>query len=294
MARLFERIIIVDWSAASTPGPSRPAPDRCWLAWGSARRSPPPEYFRTRREAERRIAALAGAADGAVLIGFDFPFGYPAGSSLGGGPGFAARLAGLIEDGATGDNNRFAVAARLNTEIGSPPGPFWGCPPARATAALTVTKPSFAGRPFAERRLAEQWLRPRQIMTTWQLLGRGAVGGQILLGLPALHRLASSPVFGSRVAIWPFQTGWDADLAGIVIAEIWPSLCDHAAQPFPVKDARQVAATRDWALAADGAGRLRAALARPQSLSARDAAICESEEGWIVGAEQALAAGKLA
>ena len=292
--RLFDLVIIVDWSAASTPGPPRPSADRCWIAWGRAEIRPPPEYFRTRRATEQRIAALLAANDGPALVGFDFPFGYPHGSGLGGGPKLAARLARLIEDRADGSNNRFAVAAELNREIGAPPGPFWGCPARLASPELTARKPNLTGRPFRERRRAEQFLQQRQIMTTWQLLGRGAVGGQVLLGLPALHRLSQHPKFGRQARIWPFQTGWDQGLEGTVLAEIWPSLCDHPPQPYPIKDARQVAATRDWVLRADAAGELREAFAAPTHLNAAEIDICQHEEGWIVGAELALARGKLA
>ncbi|HYM30859.1 MAG TPA: hypothetical protein VEU47_06155 [Candidatus Cybelea sp.] len=286
MARcLFDRVIVVDWSAASRPGPERESHDRCWLAWGGPRTSSKPLYFRTRADAERRIAALIGDTQGNVLVGFDFPFGYPIGSKLGGGRALAAKLHGLIEDAPDGRNNRFEVAARLNIELGAPPGPFWGCTYGNASAALRPTKPAYDGRAFAERRIADGTLRHRQIMPVWQLLGRGAVGGQMLLGLPAVHRLLQR--FGARARVWPFETGWDDDLEGIVIAEMWPSLNDHDRQRHPIKDARQVSATRDWLLKSDGSGELRRHLARPDALTAAQLEVCQTEEGWIVGAEAA-------
>jgi hypothetical protein len=229
-----------------------------------------------------------------VLVGFDFPFGYPAGSGLGGGRRLAERLAGLIEDAADGSNNRFAVAARLNAELGRLPGPFWGCPAAAAGEFLRSTRPPYDHQSFAERRLADASLAHRRIMPVWQLLGRGAVGGQMLLGLPMLHRLASHRDFGARARIWPFETGWDDDLSGIVLAEMWPSLNDHRARRHRIKDARQVAATRDWLLRADAEGAIGALLSRPAGLSRAAVRRCEREEGWIVGAAAASGVGYLA
>ena len=293
-ARHFARVIVVDWSAASTLGPARPTHDRCWLAWGDARQRPAPEYFRGRLEAEQRLAALIAECDGPVLVGFDFPFGYPAGAGLGGGRRLAKRLAELIEDAADGSNNRFAVAARLNAELDMTPGPFWGCPSAAASQFLRPTKPSYDNRPFNERRLADGRLAHRKIMPVWQLLGRGAVGGQMLLGLPMLHRLALHPIFGQRVKFWPFETGWDSDLTGVVLAEMWPSLNDHRSQPHLIKDARQVAATRDWLLDADAAARLQTCFAQPDDLTKAALRRCQHEEGWIVGAAVASGVGYLA
>jgi hypothetical protein len=288
----FARIIVVDWSAASTLGPAKPTHDRCWLAWGGPRRGAAPEYFRGRYDAERRIVELIAETDGDVLVGFDFPFGYPHGSGLGGGRALAARLAGLIEDAADGRNNRFAVAARLNAELGAPPGPFWGCPKALASDLLLPTKPTYAGRTFDERRLADSRLVHRQIMPVWQLLGSGAVGGQMLLGLPVVHRLLNHPAYCTRAKVWPFETDWDEDLRGVVFAEMWPSLNDHHRQSHAIKDARQVAASRDWLLAADVSGQLRSYFARPSDLSKTAIRICEREEGWIVGGAAAASLGR--
>ncbi len=272
----------------------QPTHDRCWLAWGEPGHRPAAEYFRGRLDAERRIGDLIAGTGGHVLVGFDFPFGYPAGSGLGGGRRLARRLADLIEDAPDGRNNRFDVAARLNAELGSPPGPFWGCPAAAASPVLRSTKPSYDERTFKERRLADRQLAHRQIMPVWQLLGRGAVGSQMLLGLPMVHRLTAHAAFGDRVRIWPFETGWDDDLSGVVLTEMWPSLNDHKSQPHPIKDARQVSATRDWLLRVDAAGRLQALFARPDGLTRTELRLCQREEGWIVGAAAASGVGHLA
>ncbi len=288
MARLFGLVVVVDWSAAASPGPRRPTGDRCWLAWGTADRRPAAEYFRTRREAERRIAELLPPRTGNALVAWDFPYGYPAGCGLGCGRALARRLAARIEDGADGANNRFAVAAALNRELGAPPGPFWGCPRRQASADLTETKPPFAGRRFGEWRLVDRLLRARgrNIQSAWKLYTTGSVGSQILMGLPTVDRLlghGGQGDFAQRSRIWPFETGWDRSLDGIVHAEMWPSLTDHHRQTHPIKDARQVLASRDWLLDLDSAGRLRSAFARPAWLSDADARVVQAEEGWILG-----------
>jgi hypothetical protein len=288
---LFHVIAIVDWSAAATPGPARPCADRCWIAWGTHEARPGPAYFRTRAAAIAFLGELLARTRGAALVGWDFPHGFPRGSGLGGGRPAAARLAALIEDAADGANNRFDVAARLNWMLGRAPGPFWGCPAHRASLDLSDRRCSFEGRGFAEWRLADDLLRRRGtgIQSVWKLYTRGSVGSQTLLGLPAIHRLLADPALAARSRLWPFETGWDRDLSGIVHAELWPSLADHARQPYPIKDARQVAAARDWALDADAAGRLGARFARPDGLSDAESAACLAEEGWILNAPRDLA-----
>ncbi len=285
MTRLFDLVVAVDWSAAASPGPRRPTGDRCWLAGGTADRRPTAEYVRTRLEAEHRIAELLAAQTGNALIGWDFPYGYPAGSGLGCGRALARHLAARIEDGADGANNRFAVAAALNRELGAPPGPFWGCPRRQAGADLTEKKPPFAGRRFGEWRLVDSLLRARgrNIQSAWKLYTTGSVGSQILMGLPTVDRLICRNNMAARSRIWPFETGWDRSLDGIVHAEMWPSLTDHHRQSHAIKDARQVLASRDWLLDLDAAGRLRPAFARPALLSDADASAVETEEGWILG-----------
>ena len=73
-----------------------------------------------------------------------------------------------------------------------------------------------------ERRIAE--VRAKGAETVWQLADAGCVGSQVLLGLPALHRLIADPRIGSHAAIGPFQGGLRAPKAPVVIAEIYPFL----------------------------------------------------------------------
>jgi hypothetical protein len=288
---LFDLIAIVDWSAAATPGPKRPCADRCWIAWGTPQARPDPLYFRTRTEAVAFLRDLLASAHGSALVAWDFPHGFPKGSGLGGGRDAAARLAALIEDAPDGANNRFEVAAHLNRSLGRAPGPFWGCPAPLASADLSDRRCAFEGRGFAEWRLADALLRRRGtgIQSVWKLYTRGSVGSQTLLGLPAIHSLLTDPALAGRSRIWPFETLWDGDLSGITHAELWPSLADHAREPYPIKDARQVAAARNWALELDAAAELRQWFARPPGLGAPEAAACLGEEGWILNAPRDLA-----
>lgn len=228
------------------------------------------------------------AEPGRALVGFDFAFGYPADARLPAGRALCARLAGLITDAADGANNRFAVAGALNREIqaacgGGFRGPFWGHPPGRRFPHLRPTRP----RPFpaavSDGRLIERRLASRGIQSPWKLFTRAAVGSQTLMGLPTVHRLLTDAALASRARLWPFDTRWDAAIAGdsIVIAELWPSLVDCRRQPYPIKDARQVAAARDWAL--DRPDEVARALACPPGLTAAEERTCRELEGWILG-----------
>jgi len=224
-------------------------------------------------------------------VGFDFAFGYPAEAGLPAGRALCARLAALIRDERDGRNNRFEVAGLLNREIqaalgGGFDGPFWCHPTAHTYPHLTPRRP----RPFPARipdgRLVERRLAARGIQSPWKLYTRGAVGSQSLLGLPAVHRLLTDPALAGRARLWPFETGWDRAIGHdtIVVAELWPSLVDCRDQPHPIRDARQVAAVRDWALDAPEA--FARGLARPPDLTDAEDRTVREAEGWIAGMSQ--------
>jgi precorrin-8X/cobalt-precorrin-8 methylmutase len=108
MPALFDTYVIVDWSAASQPKTGRDSIWICRLGRDRESVSNPP----TRHAAKGMLAdMLAGASERGerVLLGFDFPFGYPAGFAarlgLAGTPWRALwdEIAGLLHDN---ENNR--------------------------------------------------------------------------------------------------------------------------------------------------------------------------------------------
>src|SRR5216683_690141 len=138
---MFDTFVMVDWSAATVPRTGR---DSIWICWRDAtgERLVNPA---TRHAAKSLLSdwlTTAMSQNARVLIGFDFPFGYPA--------GFAARLglsglpwravwdeiARLLHDDEHNANNRFDVADGLNQRVSGGLFPFWGCPLASARAYL--------------------------------------------------------------------------------------------------------------------------------------------------------------
>ncbi len=281
----FDLVIVIDWSAAASPGPQKPSSDRCWIAWQSRNHVSEAEYFRTRHACMERLRALLQENPGNALLAFDFPFGYPAGSGLGGGRSAGHTISKDMVSSQQDLNNRFDVAAILNSQISKEPGPFWGHPISRNFSTLTRKKPPFNHTGFSEWRLVEKRLRDRKypIMNVWQLLGQGSVGSQTLTGLVELLKLAENPDFGDRVRYWPFETDWDACLDGIIFAELWPSLGRHQEIDHPIKDARQVLASRNWLCQEQKTGRIRSVFAPPSTLTVLEKRQCETEEGWILG-----------
>ena len=273
---MFDRVIIVDWSAASTASPRRPSADAIWMADIDLHRETC-HYHRTRASAEAQLLAAIHAAQGAgqrLLIGCDFPFGYPAGfaqalTGQASARAIWAYLADAIKDSDDNANNRFAVASAVNARFGN--GPFWGCPVAAQTAHLSPRKRvDYTALPFDERRLIEQMVPAAQ--PVWKLFTTGSVGSQSLMGLPMIHRLAQL----QGVSVWPF----DNALAPVVLAEVYPSLlapqvAHHLAQAGAIKDAVQVQLLA------------RALMRQPRQKMAQMLALPDPaarEEGWILGA----------
>jgi molybdopterin-guanine dinucleotide biosynthesis protein B len=275
---LFDRVTVVDWSAAGAPTPARPSRDSIWIATaGPGPQDEAVSTHRTRRAAEAHLAALVGAG-GRHLIGFDFPMGYPA--------GLAARLTGRasaravhawlarhLTDGPDNRNDRFALAAAINRELGGP-GPFWGRPAALDLPDLPARRlVDYPALGLAERRAVERAVPRAQ--PVWKLYTTGSVGSQALTGLPVIHRLAEQ---GARV--WPFEP---LAAAGVVLAEVYPSLlaaevAAHMAQSGEaVKDRAQVRLLARALLRLDQDGGLAPLLAPPPDAAA-------AEEGWILGA----------
>ena len=295
---LFHTHIVVDWSARSRPSPAKLTKDAIW--WAVARICggeiivASPEYARTRHEALDRLARIISgelAQGRRVLVGFDFPFGYPAGvaTHLTGVASALALwdwLAAQIQDGPDNDNNRYVVAAAINAAYPGI-GPFWGRPttwsyptiPVRASArSRQESRPS-------ERRIADHHAKGAK--TVWQLAYAGSVGSQMLLGLPALKRLVTDPRIAGRAAIWPFETGLRTPDAPAVIAEVYPSLLrgDVRARQSEkeILDSAQVRVNAEAFARLDAGGGLAPLFAGAPHLTPAERRIVETEEAWILG-----------
>jgi len=285
---LFDSYLMVDWSAAATP---KRGPDSIWLAHLGPDGASTPENLPTRALAAARIEALLRAdlaAGRKVLLGFDFPLGYPTGfaARLGlTGPAWRAtwqELARLLADDAANANNRFELAASLNRRVSGAAYPFWGCPAGRDLPDLDARHHRLhpqAG--LAERRLVE--LRARTAQTVWKLTGAGSVGSQALTGIPMVEALCRK--FEDAISVWPYETGLAAPVPGpgILVAEIYPSLFATVPLPGEVKDAAQVRTTAGRFAELDRAGELAALFAGDPSLSVDQRRQVETEEGWVLG-----------
>ena len=272
---LFDGYVAVDWSANGKP---KQGPDSIWIAargWGGV---PEPENPATRAEAVDRLEGLLSRATEAgrrLLLGLDFPFGYPAGTArrLAGRDGWEAvwaRIAELVEDGPDNENNRFDAAAALNAAFDGE-GPFWGNGLKRDIPGLPRRKPGGWGANLPRnRRHAESEVRRAQ--EVWKLIGAGSVGGQALTGIAALEGLRRR----TGGAVWPFETLGEG--RAHVLAEVYPSLIEPAPGP-EVKDARQVKAVAAALHRLDAVGALSRHLAAPRHLPPA----VREEEATILG-----------
>ena len=293
---LFHTHIVVDWSARSRPSPVQPTKDAIWwaVAHTDGGAATTPEYARTRHDALRRLARLvAGELDAGrrVLVGFDFPFGYPSGVAehL---TGHASALvlwdwlAARIRDGADNANNRYEVATAINTSYPGL-GPFWGRPQAWPFRRIPLKKSARTrqeGHP-AERRIAD--CRAKGAKTVWQLAYAGSVGSQMLLGLPALKRLIADPLIRGRGALWPFDTGLIPPDAPAAIAEVYPSLLKEEVaarkRGDEISDRAQVRVNADAFARLDIRGGLVPLFAGTPLLAPAERRLVETEEAWILG-----------
>jgi len=293
--RLFSAYVIVDWSAASKPTTGA---DSIWI--GVVKRD---VRFRlafeafnlpTRLEAEKKLASILDdfkKRSERVLLGFDFPLGFPRGFSD------ALKLASeqpwlavwnqidkMVKDKPGNTNNRFGVASEVNRRITGGPFPFWGCPPKDALTTLQPKRPREHGEgDLPEMRHADTAAKAASI---WKLYYAGSVGGQAILGIPLAKRLHAA----RAAKVWPFETGWkaldgaDLDSVEVLIAEVYPSLFKAQPQPGEAKDQAQVRVTAEHFARLDEAGKLGAVFAAPKGASEQLVAEVEREEGWILGA----------
>lgn len=272
MAR-FDRVIIADWSASNGLSGRRPSKDAIWLGQCDTSGSVS-TYYRSRASAEAAIlTAIKDAARRCerLLVGFDFPMGYPKGfaAALTGEPearAVWAYLATQITDDASNRNNRFEVAAKINARLGRL---FWGRPAAHDLPALPEKKLVDYTRGIAERRNVETLVARAQ--PVWKLYTTGAAGSQGLMGQPMIHRLSQ------HAAVWPFQPATE-----VTLAEVYPSLLARAvaADAAAIKDETQVRLLARALFNLSQQGRLGPLFNVP--------AIAR-EEGWILGAGHAAA-----
>ncbi len=269
---MFDRVIMVDWSGGKDRGP-RPKADAIWIGEAGRLDEALPQYLRNRQMAEAWLTARFAAAIEAgerLLVGFDFPFGYPNGTArqiTGSDDPFRLwdHLDQMITDAPAG-SNRWQVAGALNALFPGI-GPFWGNGGKADVAGLPRKGRDRVGHGRPERRQVE--IRLPGTFSCWQLAGAGAVGSQILTGLPVLARLRRR--FGTALSVWPFEPA----SGQIVLAEIWPSLINATIRsqtgPEDIRDAVQVR------VMARAFARLDPAELR------RMLAVQDREEGWILG-----------
>jgi precorrin-8X/cobalt-precorrin-8 methylmutase len=288
---MFDRYVAVDWSASSSP---KTGADSIWICNLAGVGDPITTNPPTRGKAERQLRdLLIEAIDRGerVLIGFDFPYGYPRGfaAALGlEGPAWSAiwgYLAGHVQDAApTNMNNRFEVASAMNAQLVH--HAFWGRPAARSLNSLSMRRDQVrykidsAAAGLGEWREVEMMLRRRgsRPQSVWKLLGAGSVGSQAMTGIPAVYRLRHDPRIEAISRVWPFELEvpeLPERRGAVVHAEIWPSLDAIPYQTGLVKDQAQVIAVAEEFRHRDRRGTFGQMFIVPSSAA--------TEEGWILG-----------
>ena len=290
MPPLFDTYVIVDWSANSVP---KRRADSIWIcAHGDE-----PFNVPTRAEAKIRLEELLAdsvAGGQRVLVGFDFPFGYPAGFAqklgLTGTPPWRAvwdEIATELEDDDKNGNNRFAVAARFNRRISGGTFPFWGCPASKVGPYLGTTfHHEHEKNGLGERRLIDERDYMPGAQPCWKLFYNGSVGGQALTGIPVVRSLRDNPRLAAVARVWPFETGLRTPLdARLVFAEVYPSLWkDRWRQAVDQpKDKAQVRGVARHFFELDRESALAPLFAGDPSLTAAERHRVETEEAWTLG-----------
>ncbi len=267
----YDSVAIIDWNAGNDTGPT-PRKDAIWVAVASRDHAEEPVYLRNRVVAFEWLTALIEremTAGRKLLIGFDFPFGYP--------EHFAAAITSSFAPMALWDfyaealedtprrNNRFDLAGELNARFPGV-GPFWFNGLKRDIPNLPRTrKERTKDHGQKERRVTDS--KHRGTFTVWQMGGAGAVGGQTMTGMAALSRLRAA--YPGEIAVFPF----DIKPAPVTIAEVWPTVIDPAVHlsDDPIRDSAQVR------LLAQSLARL------PSDTFNRMLAVDAPVEGWILG-----------
>lgn len=290
--RLFQAYVMVDWSAAAKPATGA---DSIWI--GVLKRN-----VRFQMAFEAHNPATRGQAEQTlegiledlrrkrerVLVGFDFPLGFPRGTAaalkLKGEPWRALLdfVAKEVKDKPDNTNNRFQVGAKMNRLMTGEAFPFWGAPARDEQTMLSAKRVrEHQQSDLPEFRLAET--ATKGLSSIWKLYYQGSVGGQALTGMPVIKRLHEK----RAAKLWPFETGWKPltpdDLDGVeaVFAEIYPSLFAPQIKPGEIKDQAQVRGACDRFQACDEKGQLDTLFGPAKDDPRRD--VVEREEGWILG-----------
>ena len=286
----FDEAIIVDWSAAASPTTGT---DSCWVATGSLtdRSRVLSTNYRTRCDTMEAVTAKLDAnlhAGKRTLLAVDVSFGFPAGFvarvGLPGHPAWRALWQALEARGSDDErnaNNRFSVADAINAE--SKTQLFWGRPAASSFEQFSnlpiknVVVPGLRPNPLARLRSCESLAGPG-VISNWMLVGKGAVGGQVLTCLPYLERLRQH--LGSSCAVWPFDGLGDVG-TDVVLAETWFGLYDWKSERGSCRDEQQVRGTLKSLRSCSFDD-----LLTPKSfvaLEAKQQRTIMAEEGWTLG-----------
>ena len=308
---LFDSYIFIDWSAKNEKHRVKPTVDAPWVGEFTPQDHFQNEtYRRTRQSAvdyvlRRLLDHIKGGRR--VLIGFDFPYGYPRNFAqalrLQNGQdawkNVWAELSSRLSDTDTNVNNRFSVASELNCIISDEgQGPLWGCPSNQATQHLETTGPGFPygaanGLRLERLRICES--RLSGVLEVWGLYGAGRVGSQVLTGIPRVNSLRHHNELKNISKVWPFETGFSPTPSPesgpfILHAEIWPGVVEHDVRKMTtentdlIRDQAQVRAMCKWAAELDQNGTLGTYFDVPASLDSTTIEQCIQEEGWILGA----------
>jgi hypothetical protein len=308
---MFDAYVFIDWSAANGAQPQQPSADAVWVGeLIPCLESQRETYHRTRNAGVNYATSVLVdhvKEKRRVLVGFDFPYGYPAGFSpaIGLPSGLQswwsvwAELADRVQDTANNVSNRFVAAGELNTIAGNGNlGPFWGCPVGTSIVNLNSRSPGFpfhatSDVPLQRLRIVEA--RLPGIQETWKLFGAGSVGSQALVGIPYVYQLRRHLGLVQLSKIWPFETQFTAAPSPtqgpfVLHAEIWPGVVEQSVQarvnadPALIRDQAQVRAMCEWAAECDEKGTLSQFFDLPNGLDQPQIQVCVEEEGWVLGA----------
>ncbi len=298
---IFDNYLMVDWSASMDL--NNTGENSIWLAW--VKKNEQIKFFnpRNRSEALEEITELLNI-NGRTIVGFDFPFGYPADSYSNFGFGNWSNLWKFIHDeimDERNERNRFEVAGKINnTYFGNlfknnnKHGPFWGHSNNKIFEGLPFnTKKDYNINLKADKKLPEQFRTIEKLTkgakSVWQLYGKGSVGSQVLLGIPVVNILRKN----FNCLVWPFASFNEIDNSDKhVIAEIYPSIWNEDEKNIGLcKDAGQVKTVVQQIFCQDKKGDLKNLLNEPYSHDKKD--IITEKEGWILGVNKAGEVAKI-